>query len=192
MSDKDQIRVFFALRPDEGAVQQLLKRIDGLRSRGWEKCARFSGEQNLHLTLRFVGEVAPEALEKLLAGAKEIAAELRPFDYQIGGTTLFPRVSRARIVAAKIESPPPELKTLARRLDRLAVECGLAEEKFPYRPHITLARLQAAKSRPRLAAQGNFTIQQHASEFVIYRSTLNPEEAEYEPMESFPFGEQTG
>lgn len=188
MSESESTRVFFAIRPDEESVQQLLRRIDRLRSSGWENRARFATEPNLHLTLRFVGEVGSELLGQILQGAKRIAAEHSSFDYEIGSTSLFPRVSRARIIAARIENPPAELKKLARDLDRMVVSAGAKAEKFPYRPHITLARIRAGQSRPQLSQQGAFPIPQHANDFGIYRSTLKPEGAEYELMETFQFG----
>ena len=186
-SMSNEIRAFFALTPDDDAVQQLLARCESLKSKGWHKLARFNSAENLHLTLRFLGEVEPETFDKLREGAREIAASIQPFDYEIGAAKLFPRVSRARVIVADVEAPS-QLRELNRGLERLSVAHGLAEEKFTYRPHVTLARLSPGQKRPNLPSY-SAPILQHAKELALYRSTLHPDGAQYEILETYPFGE---
>lgn len=180
----DQIRAFFALKPDDEAIQQLLDRIESLKRKGWERLARFTTAENLHLTLRFLGEVETETLDKLREGARSIAAEIPEFDYEIGAAILFPRVSRARVIVTKVEAQE-SLRELNRQLEQNAVECGLPEEQWSFKPHVTLARLKQGMNRPNLPSY-SAPIHQRATEVVLYQSTLSSEGAKYEAIETYP------
>ncbi|MEM7012139.1 MAG: RNA 2',3'-cyclic phosphodiesterase [Verrucomicrobiota bacterium] len=185
----DQIRAFFALKPDDEAIQQLLDRIESLKRKGWDRLARFTTADNLHLTLRFLGEVEVETLDKLREGAKTIAAGISQFDYEIGAAILFPRVSRARVIVTKIEAPE-ELRELNRQLEQNAVDCGLPEEQWSFKPHVTLARLKQGMKRPNLPSYAA-PIRQRATEVTLYKSTLNSEGAQYDILESYPLSGQS-
>ena len=182
----ESIRAFFALRPDEEATHELEERIGSLRSRGWERLARFSPAENLHLTVRFLGDLKPETLEQLREAAASIARQMRPVSYQIGTSKLFPRVSRARVIVASVK-PSPELRELNRELERVCVEAGLQPETFTYRPHITLARLKPTeKKRPNLPGYA-IPVSQQAGSLVLYESKSGPDGAVYDPIGEFPF-----
>ncbi len=181
------LRSFFALRPDEEGLDFLSNRIQLFRGVGWERFGRFIPSDDLHLTLRFLGNLEEDVAEKIRAGAAEIAKQTHPFPFEIDRCILFPRVSRARIIAAKV-SPSPELKQLARDLEELAVSCGLEPEERPFRPHITLARLKQANKRPNLPSRPG-TKGQVAETFSLLESGNGPEDTvSYAETESYTLG----
>jgi len=95
-------------------------------------------------------------------------------------------VSRAKIVATGIE-PNFRLKTLARAIDKAAVAVGLPENDFPFRPHITLARLKSTASRPGLPKLGG-RITVPSGKVILFASDLNQEGSAYRELASFALG----
>lgn len=181
------VRYFFALVPGESGIAFLRERIDLLRGRGWDKFGRFVHPADIHLTLRFLGEIPEETSTALQAGASGIARRTAPFSYGLGPCLLFPSVSRARVIAGTVESGE-SLSRLVRALEDLCVQAGLAREDRPFRPHITLARLRQRMMHPNLPVQpGGFV--EHASQFSLLRTNLANGPEAYEAVAGFPFGE---
>ena len=179
-------RLFFALVPDEAGLRFLESQQAQLKRYGWERYARFAPPESLHLTLRFLGPVSERVLPDLLTAAGEAARTAAGFEYEAGKAMLFPRVSRAKIVAAGI-TPNFRLKNLARALDRAAIQVGLPASEFPFRAHITLARLKSSASRPNLPSLGGrLTIP--AGKVVLFASDLKAEGTVYRELASYPIG----
>ena len=184
------VRVFFALRPDEEGLDFLTNRIQLFRGRGWEKYGRFIESDDLHVTMRFLGELEPDKLESIKDAAREISASFSPFKYEIGRCILFPRVSRARIIASQVKASP-EMKELARQLEETAVGAGLEPETFNFKPHVTIARLRKGQRRPNLPTRPG-AITQTATELELLESTMNEFSATYSVVESYPFTASEG
>jgi len=158
-----------------------------LRARGWERYARFVESADLHLTLRFLGEISEETMDVLRENALELAARTEPVSYEIGRPALFPRVSRARVIAARV-TPSGELRALVRELEALSQRAGLEAETRLFRPHITLARLRRGTIRPHLPSRPG-TVPQQASSLSLLRTHLGDSSAAYEEVSRFPLKE---
>lgn len=124
-------RWFFALWPDAAAREGLVHGSLGIVPPG----ARPTHPRDLHLTLIFLGELAPGRL----AAAVEAADRLRaaPPTLCIDRAGYFPR---SRVLWCAPDRPPGELGTLHDGLERGLARSGIPCERRPYRPHITLAR----------------------------------------------------
>ena len=179
-------RLFFALVPEEVARRYMVHQQDTLRRCGWERYARFTPPDALHLTLRFLGPTNEAALQELLVLVREELKGASRFEYEVGKAILFPRVSRAKIVATRI-TPNFRLKSLARALDRAAVSVGLPAAEFPFRPHITLARIKSSASRPNLPTAGN-RMNVPSGKLVLFASDLGSEGSVYRELASFALG----
>jgi 2'-5' RNA ligase len=177
------IRHFFALVPSEKGIEFLRQRMDLFRGRGWEKFGRFVSPDDLHLTLRFLGEIPEETSVALQAAATELARHTPPFTYGIGRSVLFPRVSRARVIAATI-APSEELQKLVRSLEKLCVQSGLPAEERLFRPHMTLARLRNQMKRPNLPSRPG-AITEHVSFFSLLRTNQRGTPEAYEELACF-------
>jgi 2'-5' RNA ligase len=131
------MRLFFAIWPDEHLRSALAKWRDGWT---WPRDATPVANGKLHLTLHFLGEVAPERLPEL-----EACAELSftPFDLCIDQAVLWHHgiaVLEPRVI-------PASLLDLHAHLGSRLKAAGFALEERPYRPHVTLAR-RAVRARP--------------------------------------------
>jgi RNA 2',3'-cyclic 3'-phosphodiesterase len=104
-----------------------------------------------HLTLRFLGEVAPERNDAIAARLADVARQSRPFVLRLEGVGAFPSPARARVVWLGVTTGREEVVGLARRVrDALDPEFGGTSEEFV--PHLTLFRVRSPADR-RAAAE---------------------------------------
>jgi len=110
---------------------------------------RWVEPDQVHLTLKFVGETPGAEVEGLGDALEEVAGKFRPFVLRFGPIGAFPSPRRPRVVWLGVESSP-ELRFIKDDLERRLAELGIEREQRPYQPHITLGRA------PRDAEAGEF------------------------------------
>lgn len=171
-------RLFVAIRPPEDIRDQLIDAMDDSPELRWV------GDDNLHLTLRFIGEVERPVANDVAAALTGLA--FPPFELAISGAGRFDHGRRGALWAGV--SPKEQVKTLAAKVERACQAAGLDPERRAYHPHITLARWSGGK--PRLDAW----LEQHsclrsdpwvAREFILYESRLGHSGAHYTPIASY-------
>lgn len=125
-------RLFVALRPPPDVRQQLLGLMGGVLG------ARWQDDDQLHITLRYIGEVPTPVAEDVAAALGGIHA--RPLSLRLNGVGSFDKHARPNALWAGI-APHDAITTLHKKIDHALVRIGLPSEARAYRPHITLARL---------------------------------------------------
>lgn len=146
--------------PDD--VREALDRISQpLPSTRWIRA------ENLHITLRFVGDVPPPVAREFTANLAAVTFD--PFSLRISGLDTFGG-DDPRVLYAAVEPSSP-LQELARAHEAAARRAGLKAESRKFIPHITLARLQAPRIEPLarfLNRKGGF----RSEPFLVSRATL--------------------
>lgn len=177
------IRLFVALPiPDaqRRRLAQIRTGIDG---------ARWVDEHNLHLTLRFIGEVPEDHGEDLAIALTSVKAA--PFELRLKGVGHFGSNRGVRAVWADIE-PAPGLAPLRAGIDVTLQRAGLTPEHRKFHPHVTLARLRHATPdaiAPWLAANTLFTTTPFTiDKFALYSSHLGKSGADYAMEMDYPLG----
>ena len=173
-------RLFIGIRPPETIRDALIDLMEG------DDAARWQDDDQLHLTLRFVGEVDRDTANEL--AARLSAAAIPAFDLAIEGTGIFARKGRAHTLWAGI-APSAPLARLQGRVERACIAAGLPPETRKYHPHITLARLNrsAADPDPFLARHAGLGLGPwRVDSYVLYESTLRTAGALYEPVVRYP------
>jgi 2'-5' RNA ligase len=165
-------RLFVAIDLPEPLKQQLsalAMPIDGVR---WTSTA------NLHLTLRFIGDVSQDVAEEIQAALP--AVQSPPFSLQLSGVATFPGHSRKppRIIWAGL-SNPPALQSLHEKIETVIRDLGLTPDNRPFTPHITLGRVKSTDEHT-VSAIGQF-IEHNAA---YHSAAFVP--AEFVLMESQP------
>jgi 2'-5' RNA ligase len=178
------IRLFVALELPE----TVRRRLVGLQ--GGVPGARWVAPENMHVTLRFVGEVDEPMAEDIDAELAQLAAA--PFAFSLDGTDYF-AAGRKKPYALILNVPRSDpLQALRDKIDRAVVAAGLPPDDRKYRPHVTLARLKDApmeRVRRWLAEHAPFQTEPLPAErFVLFRSHLGSEAAAYEPLVAYPLG----
>ena len=171
-------RLFLAIRPPEDIRDLLIDVMDDGADFRWQS------DEQLHLTLRFIGEVErPLAndIAQAMSGLRSPAFALRlaglgTFDHRNGGA-----------IWAGVDPAEP-VKALAARIERICQSVGLAPERRAFKPHITLARWKGPRSREarafldgRLLSSDSFEVDR----VILYESRLSRHGAHYEEVESF-------
>lgn len=182
------MRLFVAIEIPSAVRENLAALLKALRAVSPQ--TRWVRAENLHVTLKFIGEV-PEAKLAAIRGALAGARCAQAVSLDFSGLGFFPNEKHPRVFWAGIEASP-NLKTLAADIDNATEKAGIPPEKRPFSPHLTLARFEP----PRLTEQLRAAIQENAecnfgslriSEFYLIESKLKPSGAEYTRLESFPF-----
>ncbi|HJV21224.1 MAG TPA: RNA 2',3'-cyclic phosphodiesterase [Holophagaceae bacterium] len=96
----------------------------------------------LHLTVAFLGEVAPEPARAAIRCGAEVASRHGPFALSTGGVNAFPRSHGAQVVFLEV-APSGLLRALSEDLRGTLAAAGVPVDPKPFRPHLTLARLKA-------------------------------------------------
>ena len=123
-------RLFVAICPPE-AIRDLL--IDAMAD---SSELRWVGDEQLHLTLRFIGEVEAPLADDVARALSRLRSE--PFDLHIAAVGLFERHSGGALWAGV--QPKEQVAALAAKVERACIAAGLAPERRAFHPHITLAR----------------------------------------------------
>jgi 2'-5' RNA ligase len=106
--------------------------------------------ENLHVTLRFLGELEAAALSRVQA-ALEAAAATAPFRVAFGGLGGFPTARAPRVVWAGVVAGAAQLSELHDRLEASLARQGISPEGRPFHPHVTLGRVRNPRGEPALA-----------------------------------------
>ena len=171
-----QWRVFCAveLPPDVRAraashAAQLREQFPEVRA-GWPRA------ENLHLTLKFIGEIAEERVRELSRAAERAAQTLKPFDLEIESGGAFPPRGSPRILWLGVKDSAGGLVSLQARLEDECAATGFQRDERPFHPHLTLARLRAPQGARQLAKKhqetGFMAIGFSVKELVVMRSQL--------------------
>ena len=146
------MRLFLALNIEPDVRRRCHAATQPLRAAGPD--VRWVDESKLHLTLKFLGE-QPESLVAPLSAALDTAAgQSRELDLQFGAIGAFPNFRRPRVVWLGV-APDPKLELLHHDVEVTCETLGLSVEGKPFRPHVTLGRVEKDDGRAlREAARG--------------------------------------
>jgi RNA 2',3'-cyclic 3'-phosphodiesterase len=173
-------RLFVAIRPPEAIRDLLIDTMDDSSDFRWQD------DEQLHLTLRFIGEVDRPVAEDLAAALGRIQAER--FELRVAGVGRFEQRNSGALWAAV--EPKPPLAALAAKVERVCQSVGLEPERRAFHAHITLARWKGRRTREvhdfleqtRGLTSEPFTI----DEFILFESRLSRHGAHYDAVASYP------
>ena len=173
-------RLFVAIRPPAEIRDALLVLMGGIGG------ARWQDDDQLHLTLRFIGEVDRHVAADVHAALGGIRQA--PFDLAISGVGMFDRRGIPTTIWAGV-APQEPVRTLNKKVEQAMMRAGLEPETRAFHPHVTLARLNRSSGSVEdyLARNGGastpaFTV----ASLHLYESSLTPDGAIYTPLETYP------
>ena len=126
-------RLFVAIRPPADIRSRLLSLMGGIAGARWQT------DDQLHITLRFIGEVDARCADDIMHCLA--AVHFTPFSIALDGLGIFDRRGRVETLWAGVH-PRDDLSRLHRKVDRACVMAGLPPEARSYLPHVTLARFR--------------------------------------------------
>ena len=145
-------RVFIAIELPHNVRVHLAEHINTLRHSIPEVRASWSREDNLHLTLKFLGDIPVADVEKLSDAASTAAGNVEPFEIVVEGCGAFPERGQPRVLWIGIDDPSGKLSELNRALEEECANAGFAREPRAFHPHLTIARIRQPHGSRQLAA----------------------------------------
>ena len=139
------IRSFIAMPLGDGVRRRAVRLIQRLQRP--DDAIRWVPTDNLHLTLKFLGDVDNVQVPEICDVLREVCQPYRPFELTFRGTGAFPRLDRPRVLYAGVEDPSHSLVPMVGELERALAELGFKPEPRDYRPHLTLGRTRSGRRR---------------------------------------------
>lgn len=171
-------------------VKSLLLRVQDALRRG-DADVKWVEEENLHLSLKFLGELDEDAVSRLKGILSVEALRWPAMSLTYAGVGAFPERGEPRVVWAGCGGDVQTLAALAAAVERAAEQVGIPREHKPFVAHLTIGRVKSGRNVKRLLS----AMQQQrevplgsdlVKEFVLYKSTLTNQGPIYEPLASFP------
>ena len=176
------IRAFVAIPLDRHLLEPLMAVQSSCRAA--EANVSWVRPENLHLTLKFLGNVHEGQLDKIVHTLSDIASETASFPISLCGVGVFPDAVRPRVIWAGIDKGDAELYALAEQVEQAMFDLGFLTEQRPFRAHLTIGRIKSAAKLPALLKLidahdttpfGEMTVR----DMRLNRSQLTPDGAVY-------------
>lgn len=181
-----KMRLFIAMDvPEEikgvisAALKDLKRSTEGVR---WVR------PENIHLTVKFIGDYEEEKLERLEDEVAKAALRSPRFTALLGGCGAFPSSAKARVIWVDMRKGAEEAAIAARKVDSRLGKIGIKRESRPFRGHLTLGRLKKPRNcsdvieRMEEDLQGLLEMPFDVQEMVLYRSILGSQGPTYIPL----------
>ncbi|HEY0013889.1 MAG TPA: RNA 2',3'-cyclic phosphodiesterase [Allosphingosinicella sp.] len=175
-------RLFVAIRPPSTIRSLLLAAMGGVSGARWQP------DEQLHITLRFIGEVDRHQASDIHAALGAI--HQAPFEIAVSGLGTFEVRGRPEVVWAGL-APHAPLAALHKKVDQALTRAGVEPDRRAFHPHITLARLKRTSGpvRELIAGAGGLSSPAFTVDaFALYESHLTPEGAVYSAIERYKLG----
>ena len=188
------IRAFIAIDLSPGIYEKLENISSKLQNRLSNLPTRWVQTKNIHLTIKFLGDVSPSNLELVKRILQVETAHFSPFDISTGELGAYPTIHRPRVIwiGTKV---PHELVDFHHCIENETARLGYTREKRKYSPHLTLARVTRNANSNQVAQIGTllgeckvgFLGAARIDKVHLYGSDLKPGGAEYTKLYSASF-----
>jgi 2'-5' RNA ligase len=137
----EQIRSFIAIELPRELKLELGRLEDELAS-GSRAPVKWVDPANMHITLKFLGDISPGMTGRITSVIEEAAREIQPFHLEAGGLGVFPNPRRVQVVWVGLDGETDRLNRLQKGIESGLVPLGFRAESRPFTPHLTLARVR--------------------------------------------------
>ena len=182
----EKIRSFIGIDPN-AEVSAFLQAFKQQHSKDpWAQHIRWTSEANIHLTMRFLGDLTLEQIEKINSALKPITENQSAFKVIVTTPQPFPTPNKARILASQVQKNET-LRQLAQTLDELAINAGVAGEDRPFRGHLTVGRFRHPVKHLNELLQETATVTMPIDHVILFKSELKSTGAEYVEIGKYYF-----
>ncbi len=137
----EQIRSFIAIElPDELKLE--LIQLEARLKSGKQPWVKWVNPYSIHLTLKFLGNIAIDRTGEITGAIEEAVQEISPFHLEVKELGVFPNLRRVQVAWVGISGELDKLSQLQKRIETNLTPLGFAPESRAFTPHLTLARLR--------------------------------------------------
>jgi len=184
------VRIFAAIELEKELKEEILSLRNHMPAGNFE--LRWASKQQVHLTLKFLGEITSARLDEVLSAFLAAASTISPFIISLGKCGCFPERGAVRIVWAGIQNQDGALAGCQSVMEREFVRIGFEREEREFKPHITVARVKRDSSggslRECIEKAELALLSQRVNRVSLLESKLKPSGAEYSLIERVPLG----
>jgi 2'-5' RNA ligase len=196
MNGMAAIRSFVAIELSEEAIVALDRLQRELKKQAPPNAVRWSRPESIHLTLQFLGDVAPERIGAVSEALAGVCVGQVPFVIEMQGLGVFPNPRRPRVVWVGISEPSGALAALQKGVSQVLEPLGFEPEQRPFTPHLTLGRASRRASARELVELGELITHFETGvlsrvmvdRIILMRSDLKPDGAVYTPQAVLALG----
>lgn len=185
------MRTFIAIELEPAVRRPLLKLLS--EDLPAARDVRWCGENQLHVTLKFLGDVSDTQLPKVCDAVAAASAQIEPFPLRVKGLGVFPAPRNPRVLWCGIEDPTQSCRRWVECADPLLTELGFKPETRAFTPHITLGRSRSSQGAAVLRSVLDTlpppeSDEMQVGQVVVFESRLLPTGAQYRPLATIPLG----
>jgi 2'-5' RNA ligase len=134
------LRTFIAIDLPINILEGITEYTAELREMLPKPLVRWVSSRNIHLTLKFLGDVEESSLQQLADNLVKVTTTYRPFSLSVSGIVAFPSKKRPRVIWIGLEAPPA-LNSMQKGLDVVLTQLGYTSENRTFSPHLTIGRV---------------------------------------------------
>lgn len=165
----EAMRSFIAVELD----RSLVPKVTDIQSRITEGKIKFVEPENLHFTLKFLGEITEQKAQSVISHVKEVCSPFSPFTVQLKKVGVFPSLNYVRVIWIGTESE--EFYTLSKLVDSSMAKLGFRQEK-DITPHLTVGRVKTPGDKARLRDQIESLADAEIGEMIVSSVVLKKSE----------------
>lgn len=185
----EDFRAFFAVALPVELQEQIMVLLKPLKRLKVSDDIRWSKPENLHITLRFLGNITIEQYNAIVVQAMKVLCAFPRFTVDLTSLCLFPNLFSPHVLVLKPQ-PLVELKELSIILDEIAVANGVKPEPRSFMPHLTVARFSrkiclSSKEQKKLTLDNLLGMNLLVNEVILYRSIPSGFGSQYTEMNKF-------
>lgn len=180
----DSLRTFIAVELDKQIIEELTRILNLLKEA--EADVKWVNPPNAHITLKFLGSVQEQKIEKISKIIEESVSVYKPFSLATQSLGAFPTLNSPRVIWIGALSENEKLEELTETLETKLVSLHFAKEKRCFKPHITIGRVRSNKNNVQLINLLR-TLEIAKKEMLVktvtlFKSTLSPKGSIYERL----------
>ena len=178
------MRTFVAVFPPPDIRETLFRAARDLPA---SKAFRLIGREKLHLTLKFLGNVAEDDLIRVEQALEQLRGRHEPFEVSTAGFGAFPSERKARILWAGVGEGSEPLRAVALSVEDLLEPAGFGREQRPYVPHLTLGRARGRQAKLDDASVSPPALRFTLSSVDLVESVPGEGDVTYSVLETYSF-----
>jgi len=187
------VRTFIAIEIPNTVISKIRELQDAIKAYGFK--IRWVRAENIHLTLKFLGDVEEIKINEIAKAVSKTAEEHSPISLKAKGIGVFPGIKRPRVLWVGLAGQLEALVKLQKTLDENLIVLDFSREKRAFKGHLTMGRIKdridVKKLGDALMAFRRFESETFtAGQIILYKSDLTPSGAVYTKLSSTSFDGQ--
>lgn len=189
-----QVRSFIAVELPEEMSKRIYSIVSEASKAGGN--IKWVEERNLHLTLKFLGNVPEEAIPTVSATIESVASSFEPFEFNVVGVGGFPNLTKPRVIWVGV-SNTQHLLRLQRQIEEAMESLGFQREEKEFHPHITIGRVKSPHGISKVIEvlrkhEGEQLGKVEVKQITLMRSDLSPSGPTYTPISRHTLSRRQG